>query len=109
MSRKVWKVNEDSTAGIELQPRSITATVGTAGHPNGILVDESGVYIGGKISLMTSPEQIRVGGFWVQQNPFLAMLPSTIAFPVPQLIFNPPVAGMAGMVETLAWAMGYLL
>jgi hypothetical protein len=109
LSRKVWKSDPNAEAGIEVRDESVTMIAGTAGAPSAVRVDKSGTYIGGKVSIMSMPDQIRVGGLWVQNNPFLGMLPSTLASPIPALILNPPIQGITDLVESVAWAQGFLL
>jgi hypothetical protein len=107
--RKVWKVDTEGKAGMEVTSETASMVVATAGHPNAIKVGKEGVWISGPISILTSPEEIRVGGFWVQNTPFLQMMPSTMATPIPNLILNPPFSGIANMAEAVAWAMTFLV
>jgi len=107
--KKIWKVREDARAGISLQTESVTMSVGATGGVNGIRADTTGLYLSGKLSIMTVPDQIRVGGFWLQNSPFMQMLPSTTAFPVPHLIPNLPVGAVDDIVEAVGWAMGFLV
>jgi len=107
--RKVWKVDSESKVGMSITTEDASLVAATSGHPNAVNVSKKGVTISGPISLQASPSEIRVGGFWVQQNPFLQMMPSTMATPIPGLIFNPPIAGVANMVEAVAWAMTFLV
>lgn len=109
MSRKVWKSNPEGTAGIEVTDSSVTMVSGTSVKTSALRVDDTGTYIGGKVSIMSMPDQIRVGGLWVHNNPFLGMLPSTLASPIPALKLNPPIQGITDLVETVAWAQGFLL
>jgi hypothetical protein len=109
MGKKTWKVDQDATAGMQVTDKSVQATVATVDGVNGIYVDESGTYIRGKISLMTNPEQIRVGGLWTQPSGWQQMFPSTMAFPNPNLIISPPLKGVRDMALAVNWMMGLLL
>ena len=109
MGVKTWKAEQDSDTGIQVTDGSVQATVGTPNGPNGIFVDESGTYLRGKISLMTAPEQIRVGGLWTQATGWQQMFPSTMAFPNPNLIISPPLKGITDMAQAVSWMMSLLL
>ena len=109
MSKKTWKASQDATAGMQVADNSIQATVATADGVNGLFVDESGCYLRGKLSLMVNPEQIRVGGLWVQPTGWQQMFPSTMAFPNPNLILSPPIQGISDMAQAVSWMMGLLL
>jgi hypothetical protein len=106
---KTWKDKEDSAAGIQVGNNHIQATVATANDQNGIFINESGVYLRGPLSIMTAPEQIRVGGLWVHATGWQQMFPSTMASPNPQLYLSPPLAGIADMAKAVSWMMGMLL
>jgi hypothetical protein len=107
--RKTWKYKEDSPAGIQVTDKSIQATVATADSLNGILIDESGTYIRGKMSIQAMPDEIRWGGFWVEQSAWRQMFPSTTAFPCPRLVLSPPIKGIEDMVQGVAWMMSLLV
>lgn len=109
MARKTWKTHPDATAGVQITPDTVSISVAKVGDVNGIFVDETGVYLRGNISIMASPENIRVGGFWTQSSPWLQMIPSTLGFPVPNLIVNPPLKGIADMATAVGWMMGMLV
>jgi len=106
---KVWKSSPDAEVGMKVDPETAVMAASTPGQPNFVMVNHSGVYISGPQSWMTMPENIRVGGFWVQNNAFMQMLPSTMAFPVPNLVLSPPIKGIIGAVGGIAWAMSMLL
>jgi hypothetical protein len=109
MGRKTWKADQDATAGMQVTDASVQATVATVDGANGILIDESGLYLRGKLSLMMNPEQIRVGGLWSQSSGWLQMFPSTMAFPNPNLIISSPLKGINDMAQAVSWMMGLLL
>jgi len=109
MAVKTWKSKQDASAGMQVSDNSVQATVGTVNGVNGLYVDESGVYIRGKLSLMVNPEQIRVGGLWTQPTGWQQMFPSTMAFPNPNLIFSPSLKGASDMAQAVSWMMGLLL
>ena len=109
--RKVWKVKGSSKAGMAVSEETALMYVGKPGHANAIYVDDTGIYISGPVSFLTDPGEIRKGGFWLEQMPYLDMLPSTVASPIPHLRFDPAGAGIgiAKMAEEIAWAMGFLV
>ena len=102
---KVWKVNEKADAGIKVSEDSISIVVGTNGSPNGIMIDETGVYINGKISITTAPEQIRINSIFVEQNKWANIFPSTVASPVPALVLNSPLSGIEQMLKGVEYAL----
>lgn len=108
MGSKTIKTKPDSATGIRVGDDHIVASVASGGAPRGLVINESGTYINGPISMITMPEDIRVGGFWTQNTAFLQMLPSSMAFPVPHLLVNPPLEGVQEMVDAVQWAMSLL-
>ena len=110
MSTKTLKTSQDAKAGVQVGKNYAQVAVGVGDSDvNGIYVDESGVYIRGDVSMMTTPENIRVGGFWVQQTAWRQMLPSSIAFPNPNLKMKPSMSNFESMVGAVAWAMAFLV
>ena len=109
MGVKTWKAEQDAAAGVQVTDGSVQATVSTVDGANGIFTDESGLYLRGKLSMMMSPEQIRVGGLWAQQTGWQQMFPSTMAFPNPNLVISPPIKGITDMAKAVSWMMGLLL
>lgn len=108
MGTKTIKTNPESATGLRVGDNHIIASVANSGSPKGLVIDESGTYVNGPMSLITMPENIRVGGFWTQNTAFLQMLPSSMAFPVPNLLVNPPLQGVQEMVDAVNWAMSML-
>lgn len=106
---KVWKASPDAQAGIKVDPETAVMAASTPGKPNFVMVNQSGVYVAGPQSWMTMPENIRVGGLWVQNSAFLQMLPSTMAFPIPNLLIAPPVKGIIGAVGAVSMFMNMLV
>ena len=96
---------EAQGTGIALSENSVRLT---SNEDNNILVDERGVTIAGPISLVSSPNQIRVGGLFTFQNSILGMLPSTMATPSPMYVIDPPVKQIVTLVAQVA-IMGGLL
>ena len=110
MGKKTLKAEPDSATGVQVGKDHVTIAVGVGEDDvNGVHVDESGVYIRGPVSIMTQPENIRVGGFWIQQTAWRQMLPSSIAFPNPVLKMKSSFANVEDMVQSVAWAMGLLV
>ena len=101
-SKKTWKIGEDAKAGMQVGADNAVMSAETSGEPNLVHVDSTGVYIQGKQSWMTMPEQIRVAGFWTQNTVWMQMLPSTMASPIPNLILNPPIKSVEDILESVA-------
>jgi len=109
MSVKTWKTKEDAIAGIQVGDAHVTMAVSDGKKIAGIHADESGLYLRGKISILTQPQHIRVGGFWVQNSAWRQMFPSSIAFPNPALVMKPGMQGITGMISDIQFMMGFLL
>ncbi len=106
MARRVIKANENASAGIEVTDDSVKLV----GSDNSfVVVNDKGVYIGSKISFVANAEDIRMGGMFVQTPLYQQMIPSTMATPVPNVVFNPPTAGLAEIAEVLAQVSAFLL
>jgi len=108
MAVKTWKLAPESVAGMQVGEEHVTACVAVSGDVNGIYIDKTGTYIRGKLSIMTAPEQIRVGGFWTQQSGWMQMFPSSTAFPNPNLILSPPIKGIEQIVKAVAFMTSLL-
>jgi hypothetical protein len=106
---KTWKTSEDSQTGMQIGDTHAEVVVGSGGITNGLYVDESGTYLSGKMSILASPDQIRLGGLWCMNSPWMLMFPSTMAFPIPTLMISPPISGITKMATQVAWAMSMLL
>jgi len=110
MAVKTIKLSEDGKAGIQIEQNTVSlVATDAAGDAVGIRADETGVYIKGPLSIMTSPSQIRVGSFWVQNSPWRQMLPSSIAFPNPVLKMNMPMKGFEDLIQTVQWFSSLLV
>lgn len=99
---KTWKNTVESPAGMSVGDNAVQMSTAAGGSTNGVLADETGLYLSGKMSILTSPEQIRMGGLWTMNSPWMLMMPSCMAFPVPMLTINPPIMGIEKMVEAVA-------
>jgi hypothetical protein len=84
MVKKSFKVGVESKAGVQVTDRN-----------------ESGVYIVGSQSWLTTPENIRVAGLWTQNTAYRQMIPSTVVTPIPNLLINPPIQGIKQLVEAV--------
>lgn len=107
--RKVWKLDPESKTGMMVTSERASMVASSASGPNAVMVGKEGTWISGPLSILTMPNEIRIGGFWVMQNPFLGMFPSTMATPIPQFVLSPPISGIANMAEAVSWAMTFLV
>jgi len=97
---KVWTARKEGTAGFMVTP----STVLMAGNKqNAVICDDKGVYLGGggSIAFVTTSENIRQGGAFIQMNDFMRMIPPTIVTIQPQQIPWPPIALPAGIARDL--------
>jgi hypothetical protein len=95
---KIWKATQDSKAGMMVTPDSAYMI---ANDKNFIVTGPTGTTIAGPLNLMTTSENIRSGGLFIQMNDFVKMIPGTIVTPIPQEIPFPPVAMFAYVVLML--------
>lgn len=106
MARRVIKANETAAAGIEVTDNSVKLVGSDSSF---VVVNDKGVYIGSKISLVANAEDIRMGGMFVQTPLHQQMIPSTLTTPVPNVVFNPPTQGLAEIAQVLAEVSAFLL
>jgi hypothetical protein len=103
---KIWKCTNDSASGFMVTPDSIVMA-GTS--KNFIVIDQNGTNIAGPISFMTTSDQIRQGGLFIQMNDFVKMIPGTMVTPIPQQIPFPPVALIASVAESLPFLLAMMV
>lgn len=99
MGTKTIKSNSGSAAGVVVSDNSARITVN---EDNGVIVDEKGTTINGPISLVTNPNQVRVGGLWTFNNPFQMMIPSTYATPSVVLMVDLPIKQLTSIMKDAA-------
>ena len=100
---KIWKATNKSNAGMMVTERA-AFLIGTS--KNFVVASDKGVGIAGKsISFMTTSENIRQGGLWIQMNDFAKMIPSTLISPLPYQIPFPP----AGLITSVAKDLPFFL
>ena len=67
----------------------------------GITIDaNAGTSIHGPVGISSLPWDVRFAGFFCI-NP-LSFIPSTLAFPVPTIVFNPPLGATRRLAESMA-------
>lgn len=96
----VWRLGLGTTAGFKLRENE-AAMIGSPEHAF-YTSKEFGNIIKGPLSVTAAPQQIRIHGFWTLNPLLLSMVPSTIITPVPTLVFNPPLGGLAKMEEAVS-------
>lgn len=102
---RIWKAVPDSKAGFMVTPDSVAMA---ATSSNFIVIDQHGTSIAGPISFMTTSEQIRQGGLFVQMPDFVRMVPSSVVTPIPPQIPFPPIALIAGFALSAAYLAALL-
>lgn len=103
---RIWKATSDSPSGFMVTPDAVVMA-GT--KSNFIAIDNNGTNIAGPISLMSSSDQIRQGGLFVQMNDFIKMIPGTIVTPIPAQIPFPPIALVANIAESMPFLLAMLV
>lgn len=92
---KIWRASKTSQT-------AFTITEGSAkmigNSSNFIAADKDGIALNGNISFVTSSDQIRRGGLFLELNDFVRMIPTTLVTPMPSQIPFPPL----GMINSLA-------
>lgn len=106
MGTKIIKSNSSSGAGIVVSENTVRSTVN---EDNGILITEKGTTISGPISLVSSTNQIRVGGLWTFNTPYRLTLPSTYATPNAVLVVDPPLKQLETIVKDASLMIGLLI
>ncbi len=102
---RIWKASPTAKPGFMVTPEVV---VMAANRHNFIVVDQTGTNIAGPVSLMTTSEQIRQGGLFVQMNDFVRMVPPTIVTPIPSQVPFPPVALVASVALSMPILMALL-
>jgi hypothetical protein len=95
---RVWRVSANAKAGMQI---SEDTAIMAANTKNFIAVGQTGTAIAGPVNFMTTSENIRSGGLFIQMNDFIKMIPGTIVTPIPQEIPFPPVAMFAYVAKVL--------
>jgi len=103
---KVWKSTKNSPSAMEIGEES-AKLVGS--EDNLIVADGRGITIMGPLSLVTDAHNIRRGGLFVGMNDFTDMIPSTIVTPLPKQIPLPPVHGVLGIAQDVAFFQAFLV
>ncbi len=102
---KIWKAVPDTSAGFMVTP-DFAAMAGS--DKNFITASKEGVQISGSISLITTGEQIRQAGLFVNMNDFVKMIPSTIVTPIPSIFPFPPIRLFASIGLSLPLMIGMI-
>ncbi len=102
---RIWKAIPESKAGFMVTPDTVAMA---ANGSNFVVVDQHGTAIGGPVSFMTTSEQIRQGGLFVQMPDFVRMVPSSVVTPIPPQVPFPPVALVAGFALSAAFLAALL-
>jgi len=96
---KTIKSHPSSDSGIVVSEKSVRLT---AAEDNGIMVDERGTSIAGPMSIVSSPNQVRIGGLFTFQTSVMGILPSTMATPSAMYMIDPPVKQVVNLVKQVA-------
>ena len=99
MPKRVIKVADDAEAGLEV---TTNATRLAGSRENFFFADQDGLFLVGSLSILTQPENIRIGTSFVFPTAYEAMLPSTTVNPQPMLIADLPVTGFASLASEVA-------
>jgi hypothetical protein len=103
--RRVFRTRKDAKAGLELTDSSAKLM---GDNKNFIVVTEQGIFIKGKLSLITDGTGIRRGGLFVQMPDFTRMIPSNIITLNPAQIPSPPISGLQDIQRDLAFFLSFM-
>ena len=104
--RRVFRTHKDAKAGLELSDESAKLM---GNDQVFIAVDKQGIFLKGKLSIITDGTGIRRGGLFVQMPDMSRMIPSTIVTPNPVQIPIPPVSGLQNIQKDLAFFLALLI
>lgn len=76
----------DGNAQIHITPQEMSITNGS----NGLVVNNYGSVIDGKVHFGRTPSDVRIGSFWTFNDELLTTLPSTTYTPIPVLKYSEP-------------------
>jgi hypothetical protein len=104
---KIWKATKEGIAGFMVTERAAYMVGSETGF---IVANQIGVGIAGKsISFMTTSENIRQGGIFIQMNDFIRMIPQTLMTPVPSQVPFPPLGMVTSVVKDLPFFLALLI
>lgn len=103
---KVWRATPSSQSGVVLSDGS-AKLVGNRG--NFVVADKDGVAISGPVSFITTSDQKRSGGLFVELNDFVKMIPTTIVTPMPNQIPWPPFSMISSIARDVPIFLGLLV
>lgn len=104
---KIWKATDKSHAGFMVTERS---AVMAATKNNFVVAHPAGVGIAGRsISFMTTSENIRQGGIFIQMNDLVRMIPQTLVTPNPSQVPYPPLGIASNILKDLPLFLGMLV
>ncbi len=103
---KVWRASINSPAGMMVTEK---AAFLIGNRSNFVVANDIGTLISGKsITLNTTSEQIRVGGFFVKMNDLTQMIPSTLVTPMPNQVPFPPLGLALGILKDIPFFLGMI-
>ena len=100
-----WKTDPDLNAFIRVLGEPAEIRIGASSSKFISIRDEGITFspgIGNKINIQTMPGSFKYGGM-LGPLPFPAnLIPSTIATPIPSMIFSPPLAALMSTIRVFA-------
>jgi hypothetical protein len=96
---RIWRATPDSEAMVAV---SDSAAYLIGNSDTFVCADNTGVAINSSsISFNTTSENIGHAGFFIEENDFFNMMPSTIITPVPQRLPFPPLGFVSVILQDL--------
>lgn len=98
-NRKVIRAEPDSNAAIVVDAERLILA---GNREKFLVVDRSGIYLKGGISIVNGSQSVRYGGMWSSLPDIMRMFPSTIVTPIPARIPSPPIEGVLNLKDIVA-------
>jgi len=99
---KMLKSGGNTEAGVSVG-KTVARLHGSA--DNYVQSDNLGTFIGGPVSFLAQPEQIRIAGMWTMNKAMNMMVPSTLGTPNATLNYDMPIKGLEAVMKGAATYM----
>lgn len=103
---KIWKATKHAPAGLMVDQK-FSMLIGN--QKNFVVAHNAGVTLmGNSITMGTASENIRKGGFFVEMNDFVKMVPTTLVTPMPQQVPFPPLAIVSSVMKDMPFFLAMI-
>lgn len=103
---KIWRATKHAPAGVMVD-QNVAALIGS--QKNFVVAHNVGVTIAGKsTTILTPSENVRRGGFFVEMNDFVKLVPSTLVTPMPQQVPFPPLGIISSVMRDMPFFLAMI-